>query len=283
MPDALTLDQARRVALAAQGLAAPARPALGRAGHPARHPGTARRHPDRLHQRGRPQPRAGPGRPGRRPRPGRLRPGRHRRRAGFEYWGHAASFLPMASFGCACPGCAGWPPPPGAGGPTSAGATSTSTAGAGPHPPRARWPPPPSATPTGRPGELVGLGAGQARARGPVRPGDGAGPRPGQLRAPLRPGRAGRAARDRPPSRPRPRPPALTLLAARYLGVGNAADLADYRLRPAEARALAETVAAGLLQEVAVEGWARPAYLSPGRRVPRRVAHRRCCSARSTR
>ena len=77
----------------------------------------------------------------------------------------------------------------------------------------------------------------------------------------------------------------LTLLAARHLGVGNAADLADYyRLRPAEARAaLAETVAAGLLQEVAVEGWAKPAYLLPGTPVPRRVAHRRCCSARSTR
>jgi uncharacterized protein YcaQ len=67
----------------------------------------------------------------------------------------------------------------------------------------------------------------------------------------------------------------LTLLAARALGVGTAADLADYyRLAPAEARAaLAETVAAGLLQEVAVEGWANPAYLLPGTPVPRRVAH----------
>ena len=65
----------------------------------------------------------------------------------------------------------------------------------------------------------------------------------------------------------------LTLL-ARHLGVGNAADLADYyRLRPAEARAaLAETVAAGLLQEVAVEGWAGRPTCS-GTPVPRRVAH----------
>ena len=69
----------------------------------------------------------------------------------------------------------------------------------------------------------------------------------------------------------------LTLLAAGALGVGTAADLADYyRLRPAEAKAaLAEAVAGGLLQEVAVAG--RPAYLLPGTRVPRRGSTRRCC------
>jgi uncharacterized protein YcaQ len=67
----------------------------------------------------------------------------------------------------------------------------------------------------------------------------------------------------------------LTLLAAGHLGVGTAADLADYyRLRPADAKAaLAEAVGSGLLQEVAVQGWARPAYLLPGTAVPRRVAH----------
>jgi uncharacterized protein YcaQ len=67
----------------------------------------------------------------------------------------------------------------------------------------------------------------------------------------------------------------LTVLAARALGVGTAADLADYyRLPSAEARAaLAEAVAAGLLQEVAVAGWAKPAYLLPGTRVPRQLAH----------
>jgi uncharacterized protein len=55
--------------------------------------------------------------------------------------------------------------------------------------------------------------------------------------------------------------------------VATAADLADYyRLRPQEAKpALAEAVGSGLLQEVAVAGWARPAYLLPGTRVPRRV------------
>ena len=58
----------------------------------------------------------------------------------------------------------------------------------------------------------------------------------------------------------------LTLLAARHLGVATAADLAD-RLRPQEAKpALAEAVASGLLQEVAVAGWNRPAYLLPGTR-----------------
>jgi uncharacterized protein YcaQ len=66
---------------------------------------------------------------------------------------------------------------------------------------------------------------------------------------------------------------ALTVLAARALGVGTAADLADYfRLPPDQARpALAEAVTAGLLAEVVVQGWARPAYLVPGTPVPRRV------------
>jgi uncharacterized protein len=68
---------------------------------------------------------------------------------------------------------------------------------------------------------------------------------------------------------------ALTVHAARALGVATAADLADYfRLPSAAVRAaLAEAVAAGLLQQVAVEGWTRPAYLVPGTPVPRRVAH----------
>jgi uncharacterized protein len=67
----------------------------------------------------------------------------------------------------------------------------------------------------------------------------------------------------------------LTVLAARALGVATAADLADYfRLPSAAVRAaLAEAVAAGLLQQVAVEGWTRPAYLVPGTPVPRRAAH----------
>jgi uncharacterized protein YcaQ len=67
----------------------------------------------------------------------------------------------------------------------------------------------------------------------------------------------------------------LTVLAARALGVATAADLADYfRLRPNEARpALAEAVGSGLLDEVRVQGWQKPAYLLPGTPLPRRVAH----------
>jgi uncharacterized protein YcaQ len=63
---------------------------------------------------------------------------------------------------------------------------------------------------------------------------------------------------------------ALVVRAARALGVGTAADLADYfRLRLQDARpALAEAVAAGLLVPVAVEGWRDRAYMLPDARVP---------------
>jgi uncharacterized protein YcaQ len=68
---------------------------------------------------------------------------------------------------------------------------------------------------------------------------------------------------------------ALTLLAARALGVATAADLADYyRLPQADTRAaLAEATGSGLLRQVAVEGWGRPAYLPADARVPARVQH----------
>jgi uncharacterized protein YcaQ len=67
----------------------------------------------------------------------------------------------------------------------------------------------------------------------------------------------------------------LTLLSARALGVATEADLADYfRLRGEHARpALQELVASGLLRQVAVEGWDRPAYMEPGTPVPRRAEH----------
>ncbi len=98
MPDALSLDQARRVALAAQGLAAPARTAPA---GPATLRATlerlgaiqidsinvvARSHELVLAARAGPHDRAAFDRLV------------YRRRAGFEYWGHAASFLPMASY-----------------------------------------------------------------------------------------------------------------------------------------------------------------------------------------
>ena len=57
----------------------------------------------------------------------------------------------------------------------------------------------------------------------------------------------------------------LLLVAARACGVGTAADLADYfRMKAGEARPrLAELVDAGRLQEVRVDNWREPAYRHP--------------------
>jgi uncharacterized protein YcaQ len=65
----------------------------------------------------------------------------------------------------------------------------------------------------------------------------------------------------------------LLRAAARALGVGTAADLADYYRMPIrEARRLtAELAAAGELREVRVDGWAESAYLHPAARCPRRI------------
>lgn len=65
----------------------------------------------------------------------------------------------------------------------------------------------------------------------------------------------------------------LLARAALALGVGTAGDLADYfRLRSDEARPrLGELVEEGHLERVAVEGWAQPAYRHRGVRLPRRV------------
>ena len=66
---------------------------------------------------------------------------------------------------------------------------------------------------------------------------------------------------------------ALLLRAARSHGVGSARCLADYhRLNIPRARALLDQlVADGALRRVEVEGWGPPAYLHPEARLPRRV------------
>jgi uncharacterized protein len=61
--------------------------------------------------------------------------------------------------------------------------------------------------------------------------------------------------------------------AGRALGVGTLGDLADYFRMPArEARPrVAELVEAGELRPVRVEGWREPAYLHPETKLPRRI------------
>jgi uncharacterized protein YcaQ len=76
---------------------------------------------------------------------------------------------------------------------------------------------------------------------------------------------------------PTPREPdaqwELLRIAARCLGVGTEQCLRDYfRLRPGDAKPrIAELVEAGELVPVAVEGWDAPAYLSADVRIPRKM------------
>ena len=65
----------------------------------------------------------------------------------------------------------------------------------------------------------------------------------------------------------------LLRLAARSHGVGTAGDLADYYRMPVrEARPrIVELVEEGALKEVRVEGWREPAYLHPEARLPRSI------------
>lgn len=65
----------------------------------------------------------------------------------------------------------------------------------------------------------------------------------------------------------------LLEMAARHHGLGTLTDLADYhRQKPTVcAPLLAELVEDGTLREVQVEGWAKPAYLHPEAKRPRRV------------
>jgi uncharacterized protein YcaQ len=272
MPDSLTLDQARRIALAAQGLAA-ARPAALRA--VLDRLGAiqidsinvvARSHELVLAAR------AGPHDPA------AFERLVYRRRAGFEYWAHAASFVPIGHYRLFLPrmrrlaaGARGW------------------------------W-----ADARRRHADLYGPVLDRIRAEGPLAASafrDPSARRRGPWWdwAPVKvvledlfdqgtllvhdranferrydlAERVLPAGLDTSEPTPAEAALALTVLGARALGVATAADLADYfRLPNAEVRpVLAEAVASGLLQEVAVAGWARPAYLVPGTPVPRRVAH----------
>jgi uncharacterized protein YcaQ len=69
---------------------------------------------------------------------------------------------------------------------------------------------------------------------------------------------------------------ALLLLAARSLGVATYGDLSDYyRLSNTRSRdAMQELVSDGALLPVEVEGWRERAYLLPGARLPRRIRAR---------
>jgi uncharacterized protein len=68
----------------------------------------------------------------------------------------------------------------------------------------------------------------------------------------------------------------LLLKAARSMGVATAADLADYhRIRMPEARPLIERLSdEGELVDVEVEGWGRAGYLHPEARLPRKIVGR---------
>jgi uncharacterized protein YcaQ len=69
---------------------------------------------------------------------------------------------------------------------------------------------------------------------------------------------------------------ALLRIAARALGVATEGDLRDYFRMPVEGtrERLAELVEAGDLDLIDVEGWGKPAYLWPNARLPRRAAGR---------
>jgi uncharacterized protein YcaQ len=66
----------------------------------------------------------------------------------------------------------------------------------------------------------------------------------------------------------------LIRIAARSMGVATETDLRDYfRMAPQETRErIAELVEGGELTPAEVKGWGKPAYLSPGARRPRKVA-----------
>ncbi len=281
MPDTLTIDQARRLALAAQGLTGPARrPRNGQAGAASLRTALRRLGAiqiDSINVVARSHELVLAARAGAHD-PAAFERLVYRRRAGFEYWGHAASFLPIETFRLFLPRMARM-------------AAQT----------RGWW-----ADTRSRHGDLYEPVLDRIRDEGPLAASDFRVPG-GRRRgtwwdwAPAKhvledlfdkgvlmvhdrlrfERRYDLAERVLPPgldlSEPTPHEAAveLAVLAARALGVGTAADLADYfRLRPEHAGpALAEALSSGRLQQVTVQGWAKPAFMEPGTPVPRRAEH----------
>jgi uncharacterized protein YcaQ len=84
------------------------------------------------------------------------------------------------------------------------------------------------------------------------------------------------SALDRPVPTEREARKELLVMAAKHHGVGTFGDLADYHRqnKPIARPLLAELVEEGRLMPVTVEGWAQPAFLHPDARRPRRVSAR---------
>jgi uncharacterized protein len=281
MPDTLTIQQARRLAIAAQGLtAAQLRAREGPAGAAVLR-GVLRRlgalQIDSINVVARSHElvlaaRAGPHDPA------AFERLIYRRRAGFEYWGHAASFLPMETYRLFLPRM------------ERLGALT-----------RGWW-----ADTRVKHAHLYEPILDRIRAEGPLAASDfreQTGPRRGTWWdwAPAKhvledlfdrgvlmvhdrvrfERRYDLAERVLPPGTDVTAPTwheaalELTMLSARALGVATEKDLADYfRLRTEYAKpALKELVASGLLRRVAVDGWDKPAYIEPGTPVPRRAEH----------
>ncbi len=66
----------------------------------------------------------------------------------------------------------------------------------------------------------------------------------------------------------------LLVLAARYHGIGTAADLADYHRLAHTRSLLAELVEDGRLMTATVEGWTQPAFMHPDAHLPRWIRAR---------
>ncbi len=66
----------------------------------------------------------------------------------------------------------------------------------------------------------------------------------------------------------------LLVMAAKYHGVGTAADLTDYHRLAHTRTLLAELVEEGRLLSASVDGWTKPAYMHPDARVPRWIRAR---------